>query len=322
VGFEGEFMKKLALFVAALAAASSSLLITAPAQAQATRTWVSGVGDDVNPCSRTAPCKTFAGAISKTAAGGEINCLDPGGYGTLTVTKSITVDCTGTLGSTLASGTIAGFTINDGATATPGTIAVILRNIEINGAGSTLGQNGIRVLSGSSLTVENVRIYNFSQRGINVEPTNAAGSTFRLSVIGTSIQDTAGGAILLKPGPGVFVSADVMDSSLSKSQYGVRAEDRAKASVRDSTAANNVGNGFVAVTTAAVGEIALHNVLSTGNGQAGVAAVGANAVIRISDTALHNNVAGIISSGGGQIVSAGNNFNSGSGAPTSTPGQQ
>ena len=65
------------------------------AQAQATRTWVSGVGDDANPCSRTAPCKTFAGAISKTAAGGEIDCLDPGGFGAVTVTKAITLDCGG-----------------------------------------------------------------------------------------------------------------------------------------------------------------------------------------------------------------------------------
>src|SRR5512132_4382749 len=65
----------------------------AVAQAQASRTWVSGVGDDANPCSRTAPCKTFAGAISKTAAGGEINCLDPAGYGSVTITKSITIDC-------------------------------------------------------------------------------------------------------------------------------------------------------------------------------------------------------------------------------------
>src|SRR4029434_3668867 len=59
---------------------------------QATRTWVSGVGDDVTPCSRTAPCKTFAGAISKTAAGGEINAIDPGGFGAVTITKSITLD--------------------------------------------------------------------------------------------------------------------------------------------------------------------------------------------------------------------------------------
>src|SRR3981189_3269586 len=72
------------------------------AHAQATRTWVSGVGDDANPCSRTAPCKTFAGAISKTAAGGEIDCLDPGGFGAVTITKSMTIDCTGVAGGILS----------------------------------------------------------------------------------------------------------------------------------------------------------------------------------------------------------------------------
>src|SRR5664279_1389369 len=95
----------LALFVGFLV----PLFASAPAHAQATRTWVSGVGDDVNPCSRTAPCKTFAGAISKTASPGEIDCLDPGGFGTLTITKAITIDCGGgvggQLGSILASGT-------------------------------------------------------------------------------------------------------------------------------------------------------------------------------------------------------------------------
>src|SRR6201991_3946743 len=88
----------LAIFLGFL----TPMLASAPAHAQATRTWVSGVGDDVNPCSRTAPCKTFAGAISKTATGGEINCLDPAGYGAVTITKPITIDCTGTLGSILA----------------------------------------------------------------------------------------------------------------------------------------------------------------------------------------------------------------------------
>src|ERR1700681_4525125 len=87
----------LSVLVIVLTAASLS-------QAQATRTWVSGVGDDVNPCSRTAPCKTFAGAISKTSMGGEIDALDPGGFGTVTISKSITIDGTGTLGSILAAG--------------------------------------------------------------------------------------------------------------------------------------------------------------------------------------------------------------------------
>src|SRR5881392_1320633 len=80
------------------------LLTAATASAQATRTWVSGVGDDANPCSRTAPCKTFAGAISKTAANGEINCLDSGGFGAVTITKSLIIDCTGTLGGILNAG--------------------------------------------------------------------------------------------------------------------------------------------------------------------------------------------------------------------------
>src|SRR6187401_581484 len=72
-----------------------------PASAQATRTWVSGVGDDANPCSRTAPCKTFAGAISKTAPKGEIDVLDPGGFGTVTINKSITIRSEGNIGGVL-----------------------------------------------------------------------------------------------------------------------------------------------------------------------------------------------------------------------------
>jgi len=49
------------------------LLLQTPAHAQAVRTWVSGTGDDANPCSITSPCRTFAGAISKTQAGGVIS---------------------------------------------------------------------------------------------------------------------------------------------------------------------------------------------------------------------------------------------------------
>src|SRR5437660_7075504 len=121
------------------------LFVTLSAFGQATRTWVSGVGDDVNPCSRTAPCKTFAGAISKTAAGGEINCLDPGGFGTVTITKSIIIDCDYTEGGVLAAGTN-GINVNDSATATPGTIVVYLRGLDIEGV--TTGLIGINFISG------------------------------------------------------------------------------------------------------------------------------------------------------------------------------
>src|SRR3954453_19002448 len=116
---------------ALLIAGALLLTFAAQANAQATRTWISGVGDDVNPCSRTAPCKTWAGAISKTAAGGEIDCLDPGGFGSVTITKSITLDCSegegGAAGGILNSG-VPGIIINDPNGGTTPTIKVYLRN--------------------------------------------------------------------------------------------------------------------------------------------------------------------------------------------------
>src|SRR6267378_4028202 len=135
-------------------------LWSSAAQAQATRTWVSGVGDDANPCSRTAPCKTFAGAISKTAAGGEIDALDPGGFGAVTITKAITIDGAGTNASILASGTT-GVIINAGAAD-----VVILRNLSINGAPPTSpGLNGIRFIAGGELHLDNVAIFGFGATG-------------------------------------------------------------------------------------------------------------------------------------------------------------
>jgi len=136
-------------------------LFSAPAHAQATRTWVSGVGDDANPCSRTAPCKTFAGAISKTAAGGEINVLDPGGFGAVTITKTITIDATGVEAGVLINGTN-GIRVAAGATD-----SVFLRGLDFVGLGT--GIDGIEFSSGLMLTVENCRISGFQQRGISIE---------------------------------------------------------------------------------------------------------------------------------------------------------
>jgi hypothetical protein len=162
------------------------------AQAQATRTWVSGVGDDANPCSRTAPCKTFAGAISKTAVGGEIDALDPGGFGAVTITKAITIDGGGgQVASVLVAGTN-GIVVAAGA----GDV-VTLRNIRINGTGS--GLNGISYISGLSLIVENCNIFGFTQNGINVT-TNAAAT---LVVHETYITHNANGVQLAPTGGAV-----------------------------------------------------------------------------------------------------------------------
>ena len=146
------------------------LLVGGNAWGQATRTWVSGVGDDANPCSRTAPCKTFAGAISKTAAGGEIDALDPAGFGAVTITKAITIDGGGgQVASVLVAGT------NGIVVAAGPSDVVILRNLSIDGIGpgQNAGLNGVRFLTGKGLQIEHCRIFGFSQTGIDIEPPSA-----------------------------------------------------------------------------------------------------------------------------------------------------
>lgn len=141
-----------------------SVLGSSVATAQATRTWVSGVGDDANPCSRTAPCKTFAGAISKTAAGGEISVLDPGGYGAVTITKSITLNGNAQHAGILVSGT-------NGITISGADIVVQLRHLQLNGLGLTTGGTGlvgIRLVAGKALIVDDVFIHGF-QTGVQVD---------------------------------------------------------------------------------------------------------------------------------------------------------
>ena len=166
-------MRRIALLGTVLVALAAFL--PGSAHAQATRTWISGVGDDANPCSRTAPCKTFAGAITKTAAAGEIDCLDPGGFGAVTITKSMTIDCfAGLGGGVLASGNAV--IINAGA----GTVT--LRNLNIQGLGGpgapgSVGTAGILVLSAGAVLIDHVTVTGFgasSTPAINVATTRAA----------------------------------------------------------------------------------------------------------------------------------------------------
>lgn len=142
------------------------LQVSLSASAQATRTWVSGVGDDANPCSRTAPCKTFAGAISKTAASGEINVIDPGGYGGVTITKAITISGDGSMAGVAASLTN-GIVINAGVSD-----IVTLRNLVLDGFGT--GLSGIRVVQAKAVIIDRVNILGFDTAGIQtVSPTLA-----------------------------------------------------------------------------------------------------------------------------------------------------
>ena len=255
------------------------------AQAQATRTWVSGVGDDVNPCSRTAPCKTFAGAISKTAAGGEINALDPGGYGAVTITKSITIDGAGTHASILHSGTN-GVIVNDSATATPGTIKVTLRNLSINGAGTTLGFNGIRFLSGASLNVENVRIQNVSSHGIDINFVNAA----RVNIHDVDISGCTGNAINIAAGA-TFVT--INRAFLSGNGNGLVASAGA-VTITNSVIGRNTTAGVNASSSAAAVN-ATNNTIAHNGGDGVVAAAGS--VVRLSNNDILRNNRGFNNAG-------------------------
>lgn len=280
------------------------LLTSQSAHAQATRTWVSGVGDDVNPCSRTAPCKTFAGAISKTAAGGEINVIDPGGFGTVTITKSITIDGGGIEGSILSSGTT-GVVVNAAATD-----VVRLRNITIDGGGT--GLNGVRFLAGAALILDGVSIHNcngVNGNGLAFLP----GASSRLVVINTAITNNVnGGGVLIQPGVGGFARVSLDNVTVSNNKFGIKVNDRSDVSVRDSLVSSNAGNGVLAFSASQATVVEVDNSQITLNGvgnavAAGIKSEGALASVTISENLIAGNQNGLLTASGGSLLSFGSN---------------
>ncbi len=300
-------MKSFALWI-------SILVITvgagSVAQAQATRTWISGVGDDANPCSRTAPCKTFAGAISKTAAGGEIDALDPGGFGGVTITKSITLDGGGMLASLLVNGTN-GVSI----VAQPGNV-VTLRNLSIQGNG--LGLNGVKFTSGKALHVEHCAIAGFMNNGIDVE---LVGGGF-VFVEDTTSQDNVGSGIsALSTGTPVQVSID--NSRFDNNAIGVSALDFTYFSVTRSQALGNSQVGFLAQANSGSAVMSMANSTASNNAigiQSGGGSSPSN--IRMAGVSVFLNTTGLMTGTNGLLTSFGNNYNSGSGTPNAHITQQ
>ena len=284
------------------------------AHAQATRTWVSGVGDDVNPCSRTAPCKTFAGAYSRTAAGGEIDVLDPGGYGAVTISKALTINGSGgSIAGLLVSGT------NAIVVAAGANDVVTIRNLDIDGIGT--GLNGIRFISGKELHVEDCLIFNFAQIGIDFEPNTANPS--QLLVSDTVLLDNAGGGVFSSPTNGATAKVNVSRVMALNNTFGVRG-DNSQVAISDSVVSGNSSNGFFARSTGPATTMFIEHSVATNNGLsslvAGVRSDGAAAIVRINDNTIVNNSVGLLSNNGGQIVSAGNNDvfgNTTDGSPTS-----
>src|SRR5262245_44591464 len=235
-----------------LAAGALVLAMTPMAHAQATRTWVSGVGDDANPCSRTAPCKTFAGAIAKTATFGEISVLDPGGFGIVTITKAITLSGDGTLAGILSAGSTGGITVNITSPAADG--PVVLRNLSINGANT--GLNGIRYLAGKRVVVQNCTITGVTQNGIDVS-LSADGN---LAVSNTSIVGGAAGVHFAASAGRIDASLDHV--SIHGAGDGVHAV-QGFVDVSNSNISHNTGNGVVADAGAAIN---VEGSMFTGNG--------------------------------------------------------
>jgi hypothetical protein len=255
------------------------------AQAQATRTWVSGVGDDANPCSRTAPCKTFAGAISKTAACGEISVLDPGGFGAVTITKSITINGDGTLAGILAS-------LTNGIIVNGANAVVTLRSLSIDGACN--GLNGIRFIQGSTLSVENTTIYGFTGFGIDINRGAASGGF--ASIKNVSINNCVGGGINVTQNNASPVRVAVAYTSIFGSNFGIKAGANSRVSARECDA-SGMSAGFLADGSTA--RMNLDSCMSTNNGN-GVQSDN-SAIIRIADCTLSDNITKGVSRGGGAL---------------------
>jgi Right handed beta helix region len=299
-------IKKLRICLTASFGVVAVLAFASNVQAQATRTWVSGVGDDVNPCSRTAPCKTFAGAISKTAPGGIIDALDPAGYGAVTITKSITIEGGLWNSSILNSGNVTAIHVAAGNNDT-----IIIRNLAIEGAGT--GFDGIRVTSAGSVHVEHVTITGQTQKGIEFVPTSPA----QLFVDDVTLRNNTVGGVFVQNGQAAINHTQAADNG-----YGVRVGVGAIVTVSNSTASGG-GMGFLAANDPAAVLNIDHSV--TTHNDYGIVASQSATVRCNAVTIINNHFNGLFNDGISTIVSFGNNTllaNGMNGSFTSTVGVQ
>jgi hypothetical protein len=300
----------------------AAVLYADPANAQASRTWVSGVGDDANPCSRTAPCKTFAGAISKTAAGGEINCTDAGGFGAVTITKSITIDCEYIPAGIVVSGTNA-IVVNAGAAA-----VVTLRGLDFEGLGT--GLVGINALGVGALHVEKCSIRNFKAgAAFGIAFTPGAGDNGQLFVEDTVISGNGtgatGGGIQIKPTGTGTANVTLTRVSLEGNVAGFVADSTGgtggiSSAVKDSVASGNTADGWLA-TGGARNFLYIDRSFGTNNGGTGAKANGSASVgVVINNSVFGGNQFGLAFAAGGVLFSTKTNVITGNftsdGAPS------
>jgi len=308
------FIKHIAVILAVMA---GSALFCAPASAQATRTWLSGVGDDVNPCSRTAPCKTFQGTISKTAAGGEINCLDPGGFGAVTITKSIQIICDGVQqAGILVSGTN-GVIIN-----APTNSVIVLSGLYFDGLGT--GINGVNILQAGTVTIRNSTISSFNGFGVNLvaaaASTNLVINNVTLINNGNAATAVSGG-VFVQPGAGMTATVTIANSRLqNNNSVGFRADTVGivgsviNATIDGSVISGNM-TGVVAKAPVSTGTIKLMISRATidENSGYGISVNGIGTTGRVGETVISNNGTGILIGASAVLSSFGTNMLNGNG---------
>lgn len=276
------------------------------ASAQATRTWVSGVGDDVNPCSRTAPCKTFAGAISKTAAGGEINCLDPGGFGAVTITKALTIDCHFTEGGVLAGGN--GIVVNAGSTD-----VVVLRGLDIFGVAPPT--HGVRFIAGGALQIEDCVIRRFNSVasfGISFQPTGAAKLYVSNTVISGNGNGTGGGinVVPTASGSAKVVLRQVQVQQNSGTGLNIDANTSSAAGVQVVVEDSQFSGNTAGVSSNASGIAATTFINGSSiaqNSATGLSVSGNASSMVVSNSTITGNATGLAESGGSIIYSFADN---------------
>ena len=252
-----------------------------PANAQAPRTWISAVGDDFNPCTRTAPCKTFVGTQAKTAIGGEINCVDPGNFSAVTITKSITIDCEDTQG-TISAAQVNGIVLN---ITDPADTAktVRLRGLSINGLGS--GINGIKIVAGNKLTLEEVVIDGFATHGVSV--LTSAGA-FSLVVKDSTIRNNIGNGINTYLTGAATATVSVTDSLIAFNAIGFNQSASTAGTIQNSAIINNT-TGLQASTSSSVLGVKDSVIAHNGTGILG----SLSAVIRIGNNFITGNAIGL-----------------------------
>jgi hypothetical protein len=288
-------MIKITSLQAIAAALLACSLSAAPAQAGPNRTFVSGTGTDSGTCSRTAPCKTFDFALTQTAAGGEIDVLDPADYGPVTIPMAISIvnDGVGTAGITAGSGNA--ITIKAGATD-----SVHLRGLTIEGLGT--GTNGIKFNTGGNLAIENCVIRNFANVGLNI--TASTSSSF--SVSNTIASNNTSIGIAVQPKGSAVVSGVLSNVTANNNVSGILVAGSGLAlnvTIANSDASNNSSLGVGASTAATA--VLLNNVVASNN-NTGIAA-STSSTVRVGQSVVTGNVTGVFTTGGGVLDSYGDN---------------